>query len=68
MRLDEIYYEMEQDNTNFMWEVKRKVFREMNPHVVVASEFMKRYMKESPLTEHFDKIHVIPFGVDQFVS
>ena len=63
-RLDEIYYEMEQDNTNFMWEVKRKVFREMNPHVVVASEFMKRYMKESPLTEHFDKIHVIPFGVD----
>lgn len=62
-RINEIYFELSADNTDFMWEQKRRILAQVNPHIVVASEFMKRYLQESPITKHFSDIHVIPFGV-----
>lgn len=62
-RINEIYFELSTDNTDFMWEQKRRIMAQVNPHIIVASEFMKRYLQESPVTEHFSDIHVIPFGV-----
>lgn len=57
-------YRMNQDNTKFMWNVKKNILRQINPHIVVASDFMKAYLQDSPITSHFSKLHVIPFGVD----
>lgn len=63
-RLNDGYFNMREDNTAFMWKAKREVFKQINPDIVVASDFMKRYIQRSPLTEHFDRVHIIPFGVD----
>ncbi|MCI8981313.1 MAG: glycosyltransferase [Hungatella sp.] len=63
-RINEIYFEMDRDNTNFMWKQKRRIFSQINPHVIVSSGFMKRYLEESPITAHFSKVHTIPFGID----
>ena len=54
---------MEQDNTAFMWNLKKQILSKLNPDIIVASEFMKKYIEKSPLTNHFNKIHIIPFGV-----
>jgi glycosyltransferase involved in cell wall biosynthesis len=63
-RIDEIDFEMQSDNTNFMWNVKRDILSQINPHIVVSCNFMKNYLEKSPLTKHFSNIHIIPFGVD----
>lgn len=55
---------MEQDNSAFMWNLKKDVLSKINPDVVVASNFLEKFLEESPMTQHFNKIHVIPFGVD----
>ena len=52
------------DNANFMWNVKRDVLKQIDPVVVVSTDFMKQYLLTSPMTKHFSKIKVIPFGVD----
>ncbi len=62
-RLTENGFEMREDHTGLMWQIKREVLRQINPHIVVASEFMEDYLRRSPITGHFDKIHRIPFGV-----
>ncbi len=62
-RLDEIYFEMNQDNTSFMWNVKKEILSQVNPHIIVSCDFMKKYIQESPLTQHFTNIHTIPFGL-----
>lgn len=63
-RLDEIYFEMASDNTDFMWQQKKRILSQINPHVIVSCQFMERYLNESPITAHFSKIHIIPFGID----
>lgn len=61
--LDYKGFEMHEDNTHFMWEIKKKVFKQINPTIVVASDFTRKYIEESPLTNHFTDIVKIPFGV-----
>lgn len=62
-RLQECGFEMREDRTALMWEIKRRVLKQVNPYIVVASEFMEDYLHNSPITNHFDKIYKIPFGV-----
>lgn len=62
-RLQECGFEMREDHTNLMWKIKRSVLKQMDPHIVVASRFMEDYLRRSPITDHFSKIHRIPFGV-----
>lgn len=59
------WFEMRQDHTRQMWEIKRQIFKQINPTIVVASRFMEDYIKASPLTGHFTDIVRIPFGVKQ---
>ncbi len=58
------------DGARRMWAVKKAVYSEIDPDVIVASEFMLDLVKRSPLTSHFDRVHLIPFGIksDQFLS
>ena len=55
---------MEQDNSEFMWNLKKDILSKINPDIVVSCNFLKKFLEESPMTSHFNKIHVIPFGVN----
>ncbi|TFG54996.1 MAG: glycosyltransferase [Methanomassiliicoccus sp.] len=46
-----------------MCRIKRRIVRGSNIHFVVASEWMKRLLESSPVTEG-QNITVIPFGID----
>lgn len=56
-------YGAKPDNTHFMWERKKEILKNINPHIVVSCDFMKNYIQNSPMTKHFNHIHTIPFGV-----
>ena len=62
-RYDDYYFPMKRDNTRLMWNIKKTSYEKINPHIVVSSKYMERYIKKSPLTKHFTNIHIIPFGV-----
>ncbi len=62
--LDYKGFEMHQDHTSLMWNLKRKVFSQIDPTIIVASEFSRNYIVQSPLTKHFTDIVKIPFGIE----
>jgi len=57
-------YGKSKKNMELMWKVKKQVLEQVNPDIVVSCGFMEKYIKESPMTGHFNKVHKIPFGVD----
>ena len=63
-RTNEKYFEMNCDNTDFMWKQKKQIFSQINPNIIVSCDFMEKYLQNSPITQHFTNIYVIPFGVD----
>jgi len=62
-RLDAMF-PMREDNADRMWRVKKRVFSRLDADIVVASEFMRDLKTRSPLTAHFGRTHLIPFGID----
>lgn len=69
-QLDDPAFPMKVDKASQMWKIKKSVFQELGSHLVVASNFMEDYIRNSPLTGHIRNVHRIPFGidVDQFQS
>lgn len=63
-KTDEILFKLSNDTTNFMWNQKKAILSQIDPHIIVSCGFMKDYLKQSPMTQHFSKIHIIPFGID----
>lgn len=59
-------FPMREDRAGAMWAIKQRVYAEFADRVdvVVASEFMQDMVRRSPLTSHFERVHLIPFGVD----
>lgn len=57
-------FPLQHDNAHAMWKIKKAVYREMDIDLVVASKFMENYIRNSPLTAHFKRIHRIPFGIE----
>lgn len=57
-------FTMREDNAAFMWEIKKEIYSQINPHIIVTTDYMMDYIKKSPLTKHFSNVHKIPFGVD----
>ena len=47
-----------------MWKIKKQQLEDVNPDIVVSTDFMADCVKKSPITSHFDKIHKIPFGIN----
>ena len=64
VRLKDDFFPMLEDNTNFMWHVKKDILKKINPTIIVASQWMKNYITQSPITEHFNNIYCIPFGIN----
>jgi glycosyltransferase involved in cell wall biosynthesis len=58
------YSPLKEDNASSIWNIKRDIYKELDIDIVVASEWMYDMVKRSPLTKHFERVHLIPFGID----
>ena len=52
------------DNAENLWRVKKEIFSKINADIVVASAWMKHLIETSPLTSVFQRVHIIPFGIN----
>jgi glycosyltransferase involved in cell wall biosynthesis len=58
------YAPLREDNAAFIWKMKQEIYESVEADIVVASQWMYDMVKRSPLTSHFEKVHLIPFGID----
>ena len=58
------YSPLKEDNAASIWNIKKDIYKDMDVDIVVASQWMYDMVKRSPLTSHFKKVHLIPFGID----
>lgn len=54
---------MKKDNTAMMWKLKNFFYHLSDIDIIVASKYMYRMAKKSPLLSKF-RLHYIPFGLD----
>lgn len=54
---------MRRDHTALMWQIKRILIRCSRLRIIVASEWMKNLVSQSPIFKG-KKIEVVPFGID----
>ena len=57
-------FPMTEDNCKSLWKLKNKVFHSVNIDIIVASLFMRDMVKNSPIMDNQDNIHLIPLGID----
>lgn len=58
------YAPLEEDNASSIWNIKKDIYKDLDVDIVVASQWMYDMVKKSPLTKGFDRVHLIPFGID----
>lgn len=58
------HFAMKEDNAHLMWKIRKKLFENIDIDLIVASKWMERIVKESPITGQVKRIHRIPFGID----
>ena len=61
--LEDPFFELKYPKAHELWNLKKNVYKSINPDIIVASDFTLKHVKESPLMEHFTNIHKIPFGI-----
>lgn len=57
-------FALRQDRAGELWNLKRRIYSDLDVDVVVASPWMLDMVKRSALTAHLERVHLIPFGVD----
>lgn len=60
----EALFSIKHDKAAQMWRLKKDIYSKMDVDIVVASDYMKKKINESPLTNSFKRVHKISFGVD----
>lgn len=63
-KLDDPAFPMYVDKAYQMWNIKKQVYQDIDIDIVVSSNFMNNYIRNSPLTAHFNHVHKIPFGIE----
>ena len=58
------FFPLEVDNSQSIWKIKKKIYAQLDIDIIVASQWMLNKVRESPLTSHFERVHLIPFGID----
>lgn len=58
------YSPLKEDNASSIWNIKKEIYKDLDIDIVVASQWMYDMVKRSPLTKHFERVHLIPFGID----
>lgn len=57
-------FEFKEDNCNSLWNLKKEIFKQINPDVIVSSKYMYDLVKQSPITRDLMNVHFIPLGID----
>lgn len=58
-------FSLPRDNCNALWNLKKKIYKDIDADIIVATPFMDNFIKESPLTkDNFKNVHLVPFGLD----
>lgn len=61
--LEDPFFSLRYPKANELWKAKESLYKRINPDIIVASDFTRRYIEQSPLMSHFTNIHKIPFGI-----
>lgn len=62
--LDDAAFPLNVDKAGQLWRIKQEALENLDIDLVVASDFMIKYLQKSPITCNLNKIHKIPFGID----
>lgn len=57
-------FQLKEDNCNFLWNLKKEVFKNIDIDIVVTSIWMLDLVKASPILKNQKNIHYIPLGVN----
>jgi len=57
------FFSMNADKAEQMYHIKEQLYKQLDMDIVVATEWMEQYVRESPLLSRFSRVHRIPFGV-----
>ncbi len=57
-------FPLEKDNASKIWDIKKAVLPKLDVDIIVASKYMEKLVKTSPLGSSLKRIHHIPFGID----
>lgn len=58
------HFPMTEDRAAQFWQLKKRAWAEVDADIVISTKWMEEYLKASPLTSHFKRVHIIPFGID----
>lgn len=56
-------FSLRRDTAGALWEMKLRAYRQMDADIVVSSDFMLSFARNSPLGQCFPRVHKIPFGI-----
>jgi len=59
----EEFFAIRTDCAGTIWELKRQAYQKMDVDIVVSSDFMLDFARNSPLGQLFPRVHKIPFGI-----
>lgn len=57
-------FPLKADNCKYLWNLKKNIYPKLDIDIVVTTPFMENMIKNSPLTQCFKNVHLIPFGID----
>lgn len=57
-------FPMTEDNCKYLWDVKKEVYQNIDPDIIVSTQYMYDLLKASPLTKHINNVHMLPLGLD----
>lgn len=61
--LEDPFFALTFPKAHELWKVKERIYKKINPDIIVASDFTRKYVEQSPFMSHFTNIHKIPFGI-----
>lgn len=61
------YSPLKEDHAAAIWNIKKDIYKDIDIDIVVSSQWMYDMVKKSPLTKHFERVHLIPFGINKEV-
>jgi glycosyltransferase involved in cell wall biosynthesis len=47
-----------------VYDLKAQIYHKIDVDIIVASEYIKSFLQQSPLSGNFSRVHRIPFGAD----
>ena len=58
-------FALNEDNCSELWELKRKVFEDLDVDLIIPTDWLLNLVKESPILKNIKNKHKILFGIDK---